>query len=311
MVGNTHGALIDGASLPSAPRYFGLGAAWSIAGSASNAAIATASGKDPVYDTGLSTVQETIDFSSGKVALSSDGSILGALAYNNDSQYLPDRTLDFYSLPSENVISSFPSTFPSGDFDFTLSASGTTIGQEAGDNPTTRRVSSIAGGTSIWSDSGNNQTSIFLSPDGTLIAVSTGSELPNCVTEIILNGAQVAAVSGVAVGWIDNNRLLVQTYARAGGFSTYMGSTIYSAAGVVLSTPALPDVYNNLASPGSIQTVTSDTVYDPKSNSIYSLTTGQAVWTGSLPGAAGSGVGAVAGPNIVYESGNLVVAEPY
>ncbi len=104
----------------------------------------------------------------------------------------------------------------------------------------------------------------------------------------------------------------MQNYSAANGHYTYAASTIYSPAGVALSTPALPEVGNNYTYTGNIQTVTSDTIYDPASNSIYSLTTGQVVWTGSLPGLPGfSGSGAVAGPNIVYESGNFVIAEPY
>ncbi len=145
MVGNKYGVLLDGASPSNASRYFGLGAAWSIAGSSSNAAIATAIGKDLVYDTGLSTVQETIDFPSGKLALSSDGSVLGALG----------NAVNFYSLPSENVISSHPGAY----VDFALSASGTTIGLVSSSG---LNVTPIAGGTSIWSGTSGD---IFLSPD--------------------------------------------------------------------------------------------------------------------------------------------------
>lgn len=150
---------------------------------------------------------------------------------------------------------------------------------------------------------------MYLSPDGTLIANCTVVNPVNSVTTIYQNGALVTAVPGVAVGWVDNSRLLVQSYATTvQGFITYANSTIYSPAGVALATPALPMLGNDASYAANLQTVSSDTIYDPKTNSIYSLTTGQAEWTGSRPG---SGVGAVAGPNIVYESGNSLVAEPY
>jgi len=81
----------------------------------------------------------------------------------------------------------------------------------------------------------------------------------------------------------------------------YAGCAIYSATGVQLSTPALPELQ-------SIQSVNSDSVYDPSHNAIYSLTTGQPIWTASFPGV---GVGTVAGPYVVYESGHSVVIETF
>lgn len=51
-----------------------------------------------------------------------------------------------------------------------------------------------------------------------------------------------------------------------------------------------------------------DLVYDPSQNTIYSLTTGKATWTGSLPSA---GLGAVTASHVVYESGSKIVAETF
>jgi hypothetical protein len=319
LVGNSHGALLDGASLSGTPRYFGQGEAWSIAGASGSAAISTAIGEILVFDPSQSTLEESIGFSSGKLALSSDGSVLGASANANDYQYEPDRTLNFYSLPSGDVISSFPHTLGTQNgatdlFDFTLATSGTTIGQVTGTVSGTawsyaRNVTAIAGGSIIWSDSGSTIASplsyvdpILLSPDGTLIAAYTGTSGPQSATNIFKNGTLVTAIPGIAVGWIDNNRLLVNQYITNGYLGVqYSGCIIYSAAGISLATPALPELK-------SIQTVTSDSVYDPTHNAIYSLTTGQSTWTASFPS---SGVGAVAGPYVVYESGHRVVVETF
>ncbi|WP_263415780.1 Ig domain-containing protein [Terriglobus albidus] len=323
MVGNAHGALLDGASLSSTPRYLGQGSAWSIAGTSGSVAISTSIGKISVFDPYQSTLKETINFSSGKLALSSDGTVLGASANANDHQYETDRTLNFYSLPSGNVISSFPYSLlpysPGGPaytalFDFSLAASGATIGRVTGTWSGSawsydRKVTSITGGSAIWSDSGSTIASpasyvdpVLLSPDGTLIAVYTGTSGPQSATSIFKNGTLITAVPGVAVGWIDNNRILVNQYVFANSgppIIQYSGCTIYSSAGVPLATPSLPELK-------SIQIVDSDSVYDPSRNAIYSLTTGQSTWTASFPG---SGVGAVSGAYVVYESGHSVVVE--
>jgi hypothetical protein len=314
IVGNVHGALLDGASLSSTPRYLGQGTAWSIAGASGSVAISTAIGMISVFDPYQSTLTETINFSSGKLALSTDGGVLGASANANDSQYEPDRTLNFYSLPSGNVISSFPYTLGlSPDlFDFTLATSGTTIGQVTG-IPSgsawsfSRTVTAITGGSVIWSDTGLTigfpslyVDPILLSPDGTLIAAYTGTSSPQSVTNVFKNGTLVTAVPGVAVGWIDNDRLLVNHYISVDGLLIqYSGCTVYSSNGVSLATPSLPELK-------SIQTVDSDSVYDSSHNTIYSLTTGQPIWTASFPS---SGVGAVSGVYVVYESGHSVVVE--
>jgi hypothetical protein len=173
----------------------------------------------------------------------------------------------------------------------------------------TRQVTAITGGPVIWSDtqqSGESPLSapILLSPDGTLVAAyAPSSPNPPSATNIFKNGTLVTAVPGVAVGWIDNNRILVNQYVISasglGPRSIYDGCIIYSSTGVQLATPSLPELK-------SIQTVNSDSVYDPSHNAIYSLTTGQPTWTASFPS---SGVGAVSGAYVVYESGHSVVVE--
>jgi hypothetical protein len=309
VVGNEHGAIVDGASLSSATRFFGQGEAWSIAGATGSVAISTAIGQILMLDPNSPTLQETIDFSSGKLALSTDGTVLGAFANANDYQYEPDRTLKFFFLPSGTVIDSFPYTLQYVSpvlTDFTLAASGATIGQVIGNNDFSsyaRQVTAITGGSAIWSDTGDSNP-ILLSPDGTLIAECNVPGSNSSVTNIFKNGTLVATVPGAAVGWIDNNRLLVNQYIqilRPFLEDGYGGCTIYSSAGAPLSTPSLPELK-------SIQTVNSDSVYDPSHNAIYSLTSGQPTWTGSFPS---SGVGAIAGLNVVYESTHSVVAEAF
>lgn len=325
VIGNKNGALLDGASLSSIPRYFGYGAAWSIAGTTGTVAVSTAIGQILVFNPSGPALDETINFSSGQLALSSDGTVLGASAEANDAQYEPDRTLNFYSLPSGSVISSFPYTYQSAAgttdlLDFTLAASGTTIGRltTVYQSPTiTREVTPIAGSPVIWSYSSNSiagGSSIswpysytdppLLSPDGTLDAESSGQPSDSTTTNIIQNGAVVTAVPGFAIGWIDNSRFLANQYQldTTNGEYVYNNALIYNSTGQQVATlPTLPQLM-------SFQTVSSDSIYNATNNAIYSLTTGQSTWTGTFPS---TGVGAVSGTYVVYGTGHSVVIESY
>ena len=309
LVGNTHGVIVNGANVASGTGYFGLGTAWSIAGGTGRAAVATAIGEIVYFDPSSSAPEGAIGFSSSKLAMSSDGSVLAAAANTNDAQYAPDRTLNVFSLPSVNLIATWPYTFNGIPtlFDFSLSGSGETIGQVLGTVGManfTRQVTAVSGGPILWSDTPTDAADadpIELSPDGTLVAVSNGSPSTTSATKIYKNGQLVTAVPGWVVGWIDNERVLVNNYAVVTRFITYANATLYSATGTNLATVNLPELM-------SIQTVTSDSVYSPKLNTIFSLTTGAATWTNPNPT---TGVGAVAGGYVVYASGSRILADTY
>jgi len=317
VVGNGAGVLVEGASLSSTPRFFGLGTTWSIAGSSGRAAIGTSTGKTLVFDNSTWALENDIDFPAGKLALSSDGKVLGASTNAAYYQYEPDRTLNFYSLPSGNVISSFPyalelSPAATDLFDFTLAGSGATIGRITGVypfSPLMGQVTPITGSPVIWSQPDPQSPTefinpILLSPNGSLIAFCSTGISPTAVTDIWKNGKLVAAVPGVGVGWIDNNRILVDQYVQANGpepIIQFSKSVIFSAAGVQLATPHLPELTN-------FQSVTSDSIYAPNMNAIYSVTTGKMIWNGTF---VSSGVGAVTGPYVLYESGHRLVYESY
>jgi hypothetical protein len=135
-----------------------------------------------------------------------------------------------------------------------------------------------------------------------LIAAAEGLQAPGTGTNIYENYTLTTAVSGWPVGWIDNSRLLTNAYIATveNPFGGYASATIYSSSGTILATPALPELL-------SLQTVSTDSVYSPYRNSIYSLTTGDLIL----------GFGAVTSPNVggalvgnylVYPSGDLVLA---
>ena len=161
-VGNVRGVVLDGASVATTPRYFGYGNALSMSGAPGEVAIATASGKILVYNPSAQTLVTTINFTSSKLALSSDGTVLAAKANDLDAQYEPDRTLNIYSLPGGAVADSFPyqenEMSPATPllFDFVMSASGNALGQMLGTYKGTyfdytREVTPPSGSPITWS----------------------------------------------------------------------------------------------------------------------------------------------------------------
>lgn len=312
LIGNEHGVLLDGANLGSAPRYFGLGQAWSIAGALGRVAISTASGSILMFDPATGTAEGSISFSSGKLSLSTDATLLAAFANANDAQYEPDRTLKIYSLPSASLVNSFPFTASSGAgtptlLDFTLSNSGSLVGQvigtwDGGINWTyQRQVLPDTGGAPIWSDSGPDRNNpIFISPDETLIAVTNGVGI-GAVTNIYKNGTLLSAVPRFAVGWFDNSRVLVNEYQVTSHFVTYQDADLYSPEGTLLASSTIPELF-------VVQPITPDLAYSPMKNAVFSLSAGQAEWTSPYPS---QGVGAISGSYVVFESLGHVLLDEY
>jgi hypothetical protein len=336
-VGNLRGVVLDGPSAATTPRFFGYGNAFSITGTPGQVAIATASGKILTYNPASPTVVSTINFTSSKLVLSANGTVLAAKASDIESQYEPDRTLNIYSLPAGTIAESFPYQFNDATrlpflFDFTMSSSGNALGQTLGVYnglyfDYTRQVTPLSGSPIIFSDhppSGpyTGTATMFLSPDGSLIATSLGGYSSTSTTNIYKNGVLVATVSGVVVGWIDNNRVLVNTFA-AGDPTTdprpaYTGAVIYDATGTQITTlnslPQLTPSQINQAIPSGFQTVNSDAIYSPATYSIYSLTSGAATWTEGLPSGTTInspyyGASAVSGNYIVFTSGHRILVD--
>ena len=318
------GLIVDGASLRSSnPRYLGIGGALSITGSSNNVAIATGSGQVFYFNPANTTPQGSISLTSGNAQLSSDGSVLAASSQD-------DSLLNIYSLPSGTLSSTFAYSAQSAPgllTDFDLSASGGTVAQietfgTNGNSPNySLQIKPVSGSPTILSLAPSPSGSVVLSPDGTLAAlnvltIETKSTYAvfNYSVPIYQNGQLIATLGDVAVGWIDNGRLLLNHYVQnpQNPFSTvYSGCSIVSPTGAAVASCSLPELH-------SIQPVSSDTVYEPNQNAIYSLTSGQTVWTSPYPPDPGTQVygtgawlGAVSGPYVVYESEGQVIAVTY
>jgi len=298
------GVILDGASLSSgSPRFLGNGSVLSIAGGVGRSAIATGIGQIIYFDPSNTTPEGSISLTSGELELSLDGSVIAASSQDG-------TLLNIYSLPSGAVSNSVSYSPPESLFSFMLSGSGTMLGQVVSSQglSSTLQLSPISGKpTTLLGTVTGNGSPILLSPDGTLAAVNDSNRVQGMNVQtatVFLNGQQIAAINGVAVGWIDNGRLLVNSYALTTASAmelTYIGCTIYSPTGAPLASPPLPEL-------DTIQPVTSNTIYAPDRNAIYSLTTGQTTWTN--PYSAGSG-GAIAGPYVVFESEGRVIAVKY
>lgn len=311
VVGDQFGVVLDGAGLPATPRYFSYGQAWSIAGSPSLVAIATASGRILYYDSAMLHLQGTIRDFSSKLQLSGDATVLAAQGNNLEAQYNPDQSLNIYSLPSQSVLAHWPYPFvgpppyPPVPQDIALSSSGDVLAQMLTDS---RKVTGITPASNvIWTDNnggvrlppGPYGQQVRLSPDGTLIAAAVGN-----AANIVKNGTLVTAVNGWPLGWVDNGHLIVNLYnpnPPHDGTSPYMGASILDPTGKTLGNSAIPELFE-------IQPLTADAIYSPGYNTILSLSTGAVTWSS---GDTARGEGAVAGGYVVFASGTRVLALPH
>jgi hypothetical protein len=309
------GEIFDGASLSATPRYFGYGAIQGIAATPNLVALSTSTGKILLLDPTGATAPASIDFWAGPVALSTDGTVLAA-----DSGWAATSSvneLNFYSLPSQKTIATFP-----GASGFTMSASGNAFGSVA--DTYTRSVSDLTDKV-IWSDSGS-VAPLSLSPDGTLIAAPnfTPDSVTGCAppaTNLYKNGTLVATLPAYAEGWIDNDHLLTSNWTTTHlclGLG-YNGSTIYSSTGAVVATISQTADLEGITS--GLQFPTTDTVFSPEpgyflsgsvpdkpANTLYSLTTGAALWT--VPDKS-AGACAVSGSLVACQVGHQVLLYPY
>jgi hypothetical protein len=297
--------LVDGASLSGPPRYFDCGAVTGIAGSGTQFAVTTASGQILYYNASDNTLEGTISLPNYStpaagivmdprsnlqnnayryptIAVSTDGTQLVADANTSGT----NSVLNAYALPAGTLTSS---TSPP---------------------PCYAILTPVTGGNASWCstiEALGAPDAIQLSPDGTLVAASIGTD--TFTTSILQNGTLVTTVPGYVVGWLDNSRVLVMNLAINDvslDYYEYNGSVIYSSSGTQLATPSVPDL-------SAIQVVGSESVYSPVYNAIYSLTNGAVLWTSASGNALGTSwitMGAVAGSETVFASSHWVLAEP-
>jgi hypothetical protein len=291
VVGSPSGAVVEGSTLATTPRYLGYGAINGLTGSSTYIAVATSNDEILIFNAADLSIVTTLNYGAYQLALSGDGSVLAVLTYEQNAW-----SVSTLSLPSGSVIHTWDYTNATAPSSITLSNSGKLLGQvfgAASAPPETCQVTSSSGGPVLWSSS-NCVAPILFSLDDTLIAASNGTN-----TNIYLNDSPSTAVSGVAVGWLQGDDLAVDVGSSPGPVS----AVIYNSAGIKQSSPTLPYLY------GPIQVLSATSIYDDAKNSIYSLSTGEQTWA---PPADAERTGAVAGALVVFPTANdQIVTEPY
>ena len=291
------GAILDGVQAASLG-YFNYGGLASIVGSTTNYAIATYTGKILYFDAATNAQLGSINQLATNLALSTDGSLLFALVTSG---------VNVYSLPSGTLTNSY--IFNTNYL--AASASGGYVAlPEAG-----LSVIPSNSTTPVWSV--NTVGNPLLSPDGSTVAVSLwprgfGSEFNVSVYKngTLLNSAR----AGAAIGWVDNNRLIVNSY-DVNREPSFTGASIYDPTGALISTLSIP-MLNTFQVVSPLQAAP-DLIYSPELNSIFSLTTGAATWSSASPGAQKNinigeflQYGAFASQQVVFQSNYLLLGEP-
>jgi len=326
-VGNRNGVIFEssGFGAPGGPFSLGCGEVWSIAGSASGrAAVATASGQILHFSFGPNerSLSGVVPFASGKVALSSDGTLLIAEEGQFGDPYR--RSLEVFALPGGGNVKTwtYSNTAYPPFHDFAVSRDLSRVAQlTCTDFLTCTRIVNDFGGTTYFTDAypdpghnGPDLTGICLSiaPNDSLIAVTdTGLPSTASATRIYDGMKLIGATNGYLVGWIDDQRLLVQNYSSTGGAPVYSSSTIVDPQGNVVATPALPAPIGRIDSfsfTSTFEILGPSEIYSDRQNTIYSLSDGSVVWTS--PDSQG-GHGAVAGGYVVFAQGHQVFAETH
>ena len=304
MAGTNGGLLID-ESTPGSPRTFDYGAVTNMAGGMARAVFTTASGNTFSYNTTTNAFESTVDLSSSlQYVMSADGSVLATRELGTGASA---ETVDIYSLPSKALINSF--SYASGTYplNITLSAPGTTLGELLLSG--VQQSLAVTGGTpTVYATQGAEP--VQLSPNATLVALSSLAPGPATRTALYNNDTYVTTVVGYALGWLDNARLLVDTYDSQHGF---IGANIFSPTGGLLAVAPFGPF-------DTMQVVSSNFVYAPQLNQVLPLSGANGAWaSGDLCGAVTaydngepyrytSCSGAFAGSAVVFASGNLVIA---
>jgi hypothetical protein len=268
--------------------FFGYGKVRSLAGSANGLfAVATAAGKILLYkiENDASTFVGALPYDSSALLLSRDGRVLAAQANKSDAQYHPDNSLTIFGLPAGNVIRrwnySFPSDTPPGLlFDFDLSADGQIVSRNDGlwsDSTWSKNllVDEAASGRNIltltedpFGLNVDKSLAPQLSPDGTGAALDKGHQQTSVYDRGLLSGA----IDGKLSGWIDDNRLLINSFTagRSRWDWVFSGAHIYDRAGTKISDSPLPQI-------DRFEVVSANEIFS--AGTIYDLTSGGAVWS--------------------------------
>ena len=173
-----------------------------------------------------------------------------------------------------------------------------------------REEMDISGSPVLWSDNGSD--ALGLSPDGTKVAAPNisydpcGNWWPPPTTDIYVNGVLSGTISGISLGWIDNDHLLADDIGWVGGDLKVTETTIYDSTGKAIKSFPLSSFPVLLWAGAAIDSA-DNIVYAPGNNTIYSLTDGSLIWQGP----DGPRGGSLVGPNVMYVYMNRIYMSAY
>jgi hypothetical protein len=328
VMGNWAGALhYNGTTMsPSQAGPLGCGQASALGGSASGtAAAATAAGDLFVVDVPSGVFQRDLGFAAGRLQLSSDGKTLAASASADQALSTLPTALNVFDVPTgaaKYTFSFHPQTTSQPQlFGFTMSLGATLLARTIGSYGTVysgawaynELITDLSGNTTVIMDNeGATQPNALLSPNGKFVAIADNGRPGS--SRLYANGSLVNAIPGVAVGWVDDGHLLVQTFVHCNcsfNFWNFAGMKMYDNQGNLLASSGLPAVT-------SFETISSSRIYSHDDGKIYDVMTGAAVEDPGLhPGPCGGTFcsqprsGTIAGGYVLSVVGRSLLAAPY
>ncbi len=318
VVGTARGELVGEIPAVGAPQRYSGGGPTNIAASAQRVAVATPAGIRLVN--AVTRVPEgVIPFDARyQLSISSDGATLAAVGKPPGSTDSNDRLVRFYALPARTLIGERTYLWVSGTnsllAEATISSSGTRVSEVLrGVTQADELRITLLDGTPVFSEiraTGSIMPPLLLSPGENSIATSDGRPTLAAVLKLYPNGVLLDEdpIRTVAVGWLDNNRLLVNFYQPDAGNTgpAFARAEVITSTGSSVAMPPLPELT-------AIQPVSASTLYAPDRNEILDFMNGSLVWSSGSPIISGidRGRGAVAGSNIAFKSAGQVLFEPY
>ncbi len=268
------------------------------------AAIATANGMIIVVDGAPAHESLVINQSADDVELSDDGTVIASSLRTSLGQFLPGLAVEVFSaetgahLDTVNVEQDWV-------LEFEISPSGATIGSwttdvEAEPHEETYAVVDRASNQVLFSEAHaqGNGSAPKLADDQPTFAVSTYGRSFSTTTQIYQGAVLVGAVSGYAEGWVDADHLLVHHYSTQPPGNVYLDSVVVDAGGVVVSSPALPEIFG-------FDRVAESLIYSRKHHTIYDPLSGVALWTGPEPT---DGISAAVAQRVLFLEGDRLYA---
>lgn len=295
------------------PQRYSYGEVRAMAGGTARVVIALANGEILHFAANTQALEGRIDFAIGDIQLSADGTVLAASATPFQSQYVPDRTLRVYSLPSRNLITQFPFTF--GVYpqlgDFALSRDGQVVAQYLSGAGSERWLRAYRlDHTPLLDEMTPRFMVLTESPELVVSDSGSGVSYPETsvgagnASGIYVNGARTSAAIGWPAAWLDDSRILMNRYRGMPGEYAFDGADIVNSSGQLLAQPPVLEMRRP-------QIIGTNTAYSPEHNIIVNVTTGDTLWSSASPisNLRSQNRGAVAGDFVYYVSGDQVLFE--